>query len=88
MFRSGVCGVARVPPPRECGVYMWLCHNLCGIVCVVGERERERGGGGWGEGERNNPSSKPLDKHSQKHSIRLGKFYGGRVETLDVVSVY
>jgi len=36
------------------------------IVCVVaGERERERGGGeGGGERESNNPSSKPLDKHS------------------------
>ena len=36
------------------------------IVCVVaGERERERGGGEGGGGrESNNPSSKPLDKHS------------------------
>jgi hypothetical protein len=51
-------------PPCGCAAYMWLC----GIVSVVaGEREseseRERGRGG-GVGERNNPSSKPLDKHS------------------------
>ena len=60
-----ICVEERVSeaPPCGCAVYMWLC----GIVCAVaGEREseRERGRGRGGGGERNNPSSKPLDKHS------------------------
>ncbi len=52
-------------------VAMWDCMRVGGRE---GEGEREREGEGEG-GERNNPSSKPLDKHStfrQNHSINTG----------------
>jgi hypothetical protein len=74
IYMGYICVEERVSkaPPCGCAAYMWLC----GIVCVVaGERESEsergRGRGGGGGRERNNPSSKPLDKHStirQNHS--------------------
>jgi hypothetical protein len=68
----GVCmrgGESKRGPPCGCAVYMWICGIVCvvAIVSVVeGERESEREGRGRGGGERerNNPSSKPLDKHS------------------------
>ena len=56
-YMGYICVEERVSeaPPCGCAAYMWLC----GVVCAVaGERESERERGG------NNPSSKPLDKHS------------------------
>ena len=52
------------------GLYVWW---RCIVRVVVGERESEREGEGegGGGGERNNTSSKPLDKHNtrrQNHS--------------------
>jgi hypothetical protein len=68
IYMGYICVEERVSeaPPCGCAAYMWLC----GVVCAVAgeresERERGRGRGGGGR-ERNNPSSKPLDKHSER----------------------
>ncbi len=89
----------RAPP---CGSAEYICDyvGLHAWRRERGEREGEGGGEGGGERERNNPSSKPLDKHStpidrhQKQDVVpvteafIRKVYRSRMDSLYVVSVH